>query len=165
MKTVIVQILIIVLAVSLGYWIGNNYHKHTEEMHEQHDIHTTQHEMSPSHHSHSTLDIPAHLPIPTLDITAHPYPKSGYNLQVAVTNFLFSPENASTTHIDGQWHAHLYIDNKKITRLYSEWTHIPAEWLTSGTHDITVGLSANDHSELVSGWKAIADTVTIVVPE
>jgi hypothetical protein len=98
----------------------------------------------------------------SLTLTVHKDPKAGWNLQVQVENFRFAPEHASTPHVPGEGHAHLFIDGKKITRLYGEWYHIPN--LTPGTHKITVTLNANSHEDLMVKGKVVSDTQEIRVP-
>lgn len=71
-------------------------------------------------------------------------------------DFRFAPERASTAHVAGEGHAHLFIDGKKITRLYGEWYHVPA--LTPGVHKITVTLNANSHEDLTVQGKVVSDT-------
>ena len=104
-------------------------------------------------------DVPAP---PTVKVTVHKDPKAGWNLQVQVENFRFAPEHASTPHLPGEGHAHLFIDGKKITRLYGEWYHIPT--LTPGTHKITVTLNANSHEDLTVKSKIVSATQDIHVP-
>ncbi len=99
---------------------------------------------------------------PTVALTIHKDPKVGWNLQVRVDNFRFAPEHASTTHVPGEGHAHLFIDGKKITRLYGEWYHIPT--LGPGVHKITVTLNANSHEDLVVKGRLVSATQEIRVP-
>ena len=84
---------------------------------------------------------------------------SGWNLSFETENFKFSPENASTKHVDGQGHAHLYVDGKKITRLYGGQFYI--DDLAPGDHQIRVSLNTNDHQEyhLSSGGAIEATTL------
>lgn len=70
-------------------------------------------------------------------------------------------ENTTTPkmkHDEG--HAHLFIDGKKIGRVYSNWYHINP--LRQGSHTIRVTLNANDHSELALIDKPLDATLTIV---
>ena len=99
---------------------------------------------------------------PTVRLSVHKDPKAGWNLQVQVENFRFAPEHASTAHVPGEGHAHLFIDGKKVTRLYGEWYHIPA--LAPGTHKITVTLNANSHEDLTNKGKPILATQDVRVP-
>src|SRR5690606_38361231 len=58
--------------------------------------------------------------IPTVAVTATPDPKSGVNLRVETTGLTFAPEHASTEHVLGEGHAHVYVDGEKYGRLYGE---------------------------------------------
>jgi hypothetical protein len=98
---------------------------------------------------------------PTVKVTVHPDAKAGWNLQVQTQNFRWAPERASTAHVAGEGHAHLYIDGKKITRLYGEWYFLPS--LRPGSHTIRVTLNANTHEDYTVGGKLVEDTVTVVV--
>ena len=44
---------------------------------------------------------------------------SGVNIKLETTNFTFAPENVNKENVDGEGHAHLYIDGVKWGRLYS----------------------------------------------
>ena len=87
--------------------------------------------------------------------------KMGYNLHVVTRRFRWSPWNASKRHIPGQGHAHLYVDGKKVTRLYGPWYYLGA--LDKGKHTIKVTLNGNDHGDYVHGERMIADQKTITV--
>jgi hypothetical protein len=104
---------------------------------------------------HGGIEVGAEPTPPSIKLIAHKDPKAGWNLQVQVDNFRFAPEHASTAHVLGEGHAHLYIDGKKVTRLYGEWYHIPA--LSPGTHKIMVTLNANSHEDLMVKGKAISN--------
>lgn len=110
---------------------------------------------------HTTFDVSAWQNTPSVDILVIKDPKSGWNLWVDVANFTFAPQSSSLPNIEGEGHAHLYIDGEKITRLYGEWFHIPE--LASGKHVITVDLTTNDHMILVSGGEKIMDSEIVVV--
>lgn len=74
---------------------------------------------------------------------------SGWNLNILVKNFSFSPENASGTHKDGEGHAHIYINGKKVARHYGDWFHIAK--LSNGKNSVKVVLNSNDHRSLAVG--------------
>ena len=109
--------------------------------------------------AHGLLE--AEPPVPTVDLVIREDTKSGWNLQIITENFAWSPEEASTEHSAGRGHAHLYIDGKKVNRVYGEWQHIPE--LTTGTHEIKVTLNANSHEDLTVNGKKISDTEIISV--
>jgi len=111
---------------------------------------------------HGTMEVGGMPAPPAVRLTVHKDPKAGWNLQVQVENFRFAPEHASTAHVPGEGHAHLFIDGKKVTRLYGEWYRIPA--LAPGTHKITVTLNANSHEDLTIKGKPISATQDARVP-
>jgi len=111
---------------------------------------------------HGTMDVGDVAAPPTVRLSVHKDPKAGWNLQVQVEDFRFAPEHASAAHVPGEGHAHLFIDGKKVTRLYGEWYHIPA--LAPGTHKITVTLNANSHEDLTIKGKPISATQEVHVP-
>lgn len=100
--------------------------------------------------------------IPTVAVTATPDPKSGVNLHVETTGITFAPEHASTEHVPGEGHAHVYVDGDKYGRLYGEWMYLDVE---PGEHEIRVDLNANDRSPLLVDGEPIDDVVTVDVPE
>ena len=99
---------------------------------------------------------------PTLSIAVSPDPVSGWNLRVETTNFVFAPEHASLAHIDGEGHAHVYVNGHKIARLYGSWMHIAS--LPKGDNSIEVSLNSNDHRQLAIGDKPLRAQTTVSVP-
>ncbi len=73
--------------------------------------------------------------------------KAGWNISFDTENFTFTPENASSPHIPNEGHAHLHIDGKKISRLYSNNYYVAD--LEPGDHTFSVYLNTNDHKEYV----------------
>lgn len=70
---------------------------------------------------------------------------SGYNLHLDVSNFRFSPENIGIESSAVEGHAHLYINGRKISRIYGPWLHIPAALLEPGSNLVLVTLNDNSH--------------------
>lgn len=105
------------------------------------------------------LSLPPSDTAPALAIAVTPDPSSGYNLHIAVENFAFSPQNASLDHIDGEGHAHVYINGVKLGRFYGPWVHLDS--LPEGEVMIEVTLNANDHRELAVGGLPLRESLTI----
>lgn len=110
-------------------------------------------------HEHKTMEIPAGQPIPSVDLIVHPDALRGWNLEVEVSNFQFAPEKINQKSNPKEGHAHLYIDGKKLTRLYGSWYYLDS--LTPGKHKISVTLNSNGHEELVHNGQIIQDTEII----
>ncbi|MEM9471429.1 MAG: hypothetical protein AAGA00_05690 [Pseudomonadota bacterium] len=86
---------------------------------------------------------------------------SGWNLEIQTENFRFAPENASSVHVAGEGHAHIYVNGKKVARHYSNWFHIAH--LPKGDNTIKVSLNANDHRQLAVGNNALEASTIIEV--
>jgi hypothetical protein len=99
-------------------------------------------------HAHGELD-PIEVesdPPPEVSLEIVDDPMSGWNLHATVENFELSPENASTEHVEGEGHMHIYVNGVKLTRLYSEWYYLGE--LPLGDVEVRVALSANSHNPL-----------------
>ncbi len=105
------------------------------------------------------LSLEASATSPTLSVMILEDPASGYNLHIMTENFTFSPGNASLDHIDGEGHAHVYINGVKLGRFYGPWVHL--DNLPEGEVTVDVTLNAHDHKELAVGDTALRQTLTI----
>lgn len=109
------------------------------------------------------LSLPEGPGAPRLHIEVTPDPASGWNLKIVTDGFRFAPERASTAHVPGEGHAHVYVDGEKIARQYGSWLHISG--LAPGERVIAVTLNANDHRMLAVGGKPLRAETKITVPE
>jgi len=100
---------------------------------------------------------------PGLAILVNKDPVAGWNLELVTENFEFAPKAAGFDPVPGEGHAHLYIDGRKVARLYGRWHHIPE--LEPGKHKVVVTLNANNHSGLsVNGEEILARAEIEVAP-
>lgn len=114
-------------------------------------------------HSHDEgIEVGDSDPVPTIAVTAEPDSVAGVNVHLETTGFEFSPEHASTEHVDGEGHAHVYVDGEKVGRVYENWIHLGS--VTPGEHEIRVELNANSHSPLLVDGEPVDETVTVDVP-
>lgn len=116
----------------------------------------------PSTHDHTLLEIPAGQPVPTVQLKLVPDAMKGWNLEVITTNFRFAPEHINTKNLPGEGHAHLYVNGKKVTRLYGAWYYLAS--LPAGKNTITVSLNSNKHEQLAYQGKPIQTTTLLTVP-
>ncbi len=123
----------------------------------------------PAHHDagmdhvmmHDTpIEVPA-ADAPSLSIKVQADPMAGYNLQLMTENFAFSPQNASGQNVTGEGHAHVYINDEKLGRLYGNWMHL--DHLPTGEVKVTVTLNTNDHRPMSVAGTEIAATQIIMV--
>lgn len=98
---------------------------------------------------------------PQIDIELTRDQMEGYNLRLRTANFTFAPQAAGLGHMAGEGHAHVYVNGKKLGRLYGEWMHIAD--LPQGEVIVEVTLNSNTHSPLaVSGQPIAASSVLFV---
>ena len=97
------------------------------------------------HHA-STIEAVTTMPV-ALKVTADQI--SGANVQILTEGFTFAPGNVNGAHVEGEGHAHIYVDDVKISRVYTPWYHLGS--LTPGEHEIRVTLNANSHQEYTIG--------------
>ncbi len=112
---------------------------------------------------HRPIEIGEDVVPPSISMEVIEDPLEGWNLAVTLSNFRLAPENVSGPHVDGEGHLHLYIDGRKVGRIYSPWHHI--SMLEAGEREIRVELSANDHSPLALDGDVIDAVATVVVEE
>ena len=107
------------------------------------------------------IEVPAGTPVPAVTIQVEEDPVRGWNLYVGTANFDFAPEKVNDESNPSEGHAHLYINDKSIQRIYGAWTHLPD--LPSGTNEIRVTLNANGHEALTTQGNQIEDSVTVEI--
>jgi hypothetical protein len=112
-------------------------------------------------HAHGMLMVDDWANPPTIDANIFKDPESGWNLHVVTTNFIFNAAAAGHDNVEGEGHAHIYVNGDKLGRLYGDWYHIGG--LSPGQHDVKVSLNANDHSALHRNGEELAAQVTVTV--
>ncbi|HUF52643.1 MAG TPA: hypothetical protein VMR52_02565 [Dehalococcoidia bacterium] len=110
---------------------------------------------------HSVIELTDAGALPTVQLVVHEDAKAGWNLQIVTTNWDWAPEHASTDHVAGEGHAHIYVDGVKQGRVYGDWYHLAA--LDDGDHEVMITLNANDHSDLSYNGTMIAASQMVYV--
>ncbi|MGI0481726.1 hypothetical protein ACN4EE_13160 [Geminocystis sp. CENA526] len=121
--------------------------------------HHHQKEKSTHNHTHKSIELSDNDTIPTIKIIVSPDKVKGWNLEIQSSNFVFKPENINQNSNINEGHGHLYINGEKITRIYSNWYHIPE--LPKGKNEIKVTLNTNLHEDLMYKGNVIQDVVII----
>ena len=99
--------------------------------------------------------------LPSLNLSVKPHDSYGWVVIYNANNFTFNAENASSQHIQGEGHGHLYVNDVKIARLYGEPYYLRD--LNMGANTIRITLNANNHLSYVSNGAPIEKNVEIVV--
>ena len=103
--------------------------------------------------------MPAGPAAPTVDIETKKDSVDGWNLHIETTNFRFAPGRASGSHRMGEGHTPLYVNGRKIARLYEPAFHVGS--LPKGMNKITVTLDGNDHRGLAVDGDAVSKTIEV----
>ncbi|MEU3406292.1 hypothetical protein ABZ766_20460 [Streptomyces sp. NPDC006670] len=109
---------------------------------------------------HRLREVPAQ-GAPEVRLTARPDSEDGWNLQLAVTNFRFTPDSTGGAALPGAGHAHLELDGHKLARVYGPWFHLPAAQVPEGAHTLTVRLYADDHTAWAVAGKPVEATAQL----
>lgn len=133
------------------------------DMGHDHGGHSTDEMPHSGGHDHGMMEISEGQPVPVVVVEVFPDPVSGWNLQVQTENWEFAPERVNASSVATEGHAHLYLNGEKLTRIYSEWYHIPS--LPPGEQVLTVSLNANGHEALMYNGEPIESSVKVIVPD
>ena len=85
--------------------------------------------------------------------------RGALNLFLDLKNFRFAPEEVNKTSKINEGHAHLYLNGKKLTRLYSASYFM--DKLPKGDLEIRVTLNTNTHEDLIYKGKIVQDVVVL----
>ncbi|MFD6230965.1 hypothetical protein ACFWFZ_29500 [Streptomyces sp. NPDC060232] len=112
---------------------------------------------------HKLREVPAE-GAPEVQLAVRPDSEDGWNLQLGVKNFRFTPDSTGGAALPGAGHAHLELDGRKIARLYGPWFHLPAAQVPEGAHTLTVRLYADDHTAWAVSGKAVEGAAQLTAP-
>ena len=97
------------------------------------------------------------LPSPKIALAGDPDVKAdGFEVEITVENFEFVVVDGMAPHVDGQGHAHIYLNGVKLGRLYENRFEVGG--LPAGEYNLTVALNSNDHRPYLSDGAPIAIT-------
>lgn len=154
MKATVIVVVVVALlgGFGTGYMLGVNVEdeKPTSTEH--------QHATSTSH-GHNELFEVEQSKAPTVEIAVNEDAKSGWNIELSTTNFAFTPFKVNGDNFVGEGHAHLYVDDVKVARLYGPNYHYDENF--DGTREFRVTLNANDHSAYAVDGERIEATLTV----
>jgi len=100
---------------------------------------------------HDAIELNSSLPTPSVMIEVTKDSMMGYNLAVKTKNFEFKPENVNQDEgktPQNEGHAHIYVNDVKLTRLYSKNFYIGDGVLKAGDI-VSVTLNTNKHRDIV----------------
>lgn len=112
---------------------------------------------------HKQVEISTDVLTPQIEISLIQDTMSGFNLHIELKNYrIESPihkDKPINNIING--HAHLFVNGKKVTRLYGLDTYISGDLLNEGVNSIAVTLNSHEHDTWTYKGRPITSSVTI----
>ena len=99
-----------------------------------------------AHHPGNKIE--AEMPYPKINIEVSRDKIEGYNLFFNLQNFKLSPENLEIQNENNSGYLQLFINDIKISRIYSKWFHAPERFFNQKENLIKIKLFTNLHDEL-----------------
>ncbi|WP_164491670.1 ZIP family metal transporter [Staphylospora marina] len=112
------------------------------------------------HHAVTPVQVPENVPAPEVHLEVIPEPGGHCLIVLHTRHFRFVPEQPGREPLFGEGHAHLYVDGKKIARLFDTTARIRLE---PGTHVIRAELVDSAHAPYVHRGKTIQSEQTVTV--
>ncbi len=94
---------------------------------------------------HPGHKIEASKPYPIISLEVLEDDMDGYNLLIKLENFKLTPEDVGKKNHLNSGHMHLFVNDIKIGRVYSNWFHIPGRFFSLEENIIRVTLNSNLH--------------------
>ena len=80
---------------------------------------------------------------------------------MTLNNFKITPENAGKENINNEGHLHIYVNDIKVGRVYSNWYHVPGRFFNLQNNIVKVTLNANMHDDYVINGNPIEAIIEI----
>jgi len=110
---------------------------------------------------HPEHKIEASKPYPTVVLEILEDNMDGYNLFIELENFIITPEDVGKKNQVNSGYMHLYVNGIKISRVYSNWFHIPGRYFNLKENIIRVTLNSNLHDSFVISGNPIESEIKV----
>ncbi|USD67063.1 hypothetical protein [Vibrio sp. SCSIO 43136] len=112
-------------------------------------------------HQHAAKEI-GDMPVPQIAVSVTRDAVDGVNVNLQLSNYALGPpeseiECASVL----QGHAHLFINGKRVMRLYAQSLHIPSHLLEGKINQIAVSLNSHQHENWIVNDQTVVASVFI----
>jgi len=109
---------------------------------------------------HPSRILPSESAVPQIKLELFSDAMDGFNLTIVLRGYEMGPPNlvgsAGSSTVSG--HAHLYINDVKVQRVYGRYVHLPRRFFVDGVNKLSVSLNDHDHQtwQLKSGEDVMA---------
>ena len=110
---------------------------------------------------HPGHKIEANKPYPSVNLEIYEDNMDGYNLFIKLENFILTPMDVGKKNKSNSGHIHLYVNDIKIGRVYSNWFHIPGRYFNLKENIIRITLNSNLHDTFVIDGNPIESKIKV----
>ena len=106
-----------------------------------------------AHHPGNKID--AEKPYPLINLEIIKDKVDGYNLYIDLENFTLSPPQIGSENQPNMGYLQLFINDIKITRVYSNWVHVPQRFFNLKDNFIKITFNSNLYDEFTIEGKPL----------
>tara|TARA_B100001113_G_scaffold255714_1_gene210990 strand:- start:705 stop:1100 length:396 start_codon:yes stop_codon:yes gene_type:complete len=110
---------------------------------------------------HPGHKIEANKPYPSVNLEIYEDNMDGYNLFIKLENFILTPMDVGKKNKSNSGHIHLYVNDIKIGRVYSNWFHIPGRYFNLKENIIRITLNSNLHESFAINGNPIESEIKV----
>ena len=110
---------------------------------------------------HPGHKIEANKPYPSINLEIYEDNMDGYNLFIKLENFILTPMDVGKKNKSNSGHIHLYVNDIKIGRVYSNWFHIPGRYFNLKENIIRITLNSNLHDSFAINGNPIESEIKV----
>ena len=110
---------------------------------------------------HPGHKIEANKPYPSVNLEIYEDNMDGYNLFIKLENFILTPMDVGKKNKSNSGHMHLYVNDIKISRVYSNWFHIPGRYFNLKENIIRITLNSNLHDSFAINGNPIESEIKV----
>ncbi len=106
-----------------------------------------------AHHPGNKID--AEKPYPLINLEIIKDKVDGYNLYIDLENFTLNPSQIGSKNQPNMGYLQLFVNDIKITRVYSNWVHVPQRFLNLKDNFIKIKFNSNLYDEFTIEGKPL----------
>ena len=112
-----------------------------------------------AHHPGNKID--ADKPYPSITLKVIEDKIDGYNIFIDLKNFNLNPSEIGGENISNSGYLQLFINDIKITRIYSDWVHVPQRFFNLKENFIKITIHSYLHDQFTIKGKPIEHIVKV----
>ena len=106
-----------------------------------------------AHHPGNKID--AKKPYPLINLEIMKDKVDGYNLYIDLENFILNPSQIGSENQPNMGYLQLFVNDIKITRVYSNWVHVPQRFFNLKDNFIKITFNSNLYDEFTIEGKPL----------